>query len=242
MSIKTLYNENDSFSRDARLSKVLWLAKGSLEKECNILDIGCGDGKIAGELVKMGHKVAGIDISEKAIAEAKIKGVDARVSQIEEFETDKKYDLVIMTDILEHLFEPLEVLKKSKGWLTEDGKIVMNFPNHFDLRNRFRLFLGHSAVHWDHKELKPWEYQHIRFLTLNEIRKMVELAGFFVEKEQFNFMGGGLIPVKLTPAFVRSFLVKRWPALFSGKFGFLLSQKKDTKVSRKFFPKTLRGM
>jgi len=242
MSIKTLYNQNDSFSRDAKLAKILWLAKEKLKKECDILDVGCGDGKIGGELVNMGHHVDGVDVSEKGINSAREKGINAQLSQIEEFETDKKYDLIIMTDILEHLFEPLEILKKTKNWLKDDGKIVMNFPNHLDLRNRFRMFFGHSVVHWDHKELAPWDYQHIRFLTLKEIRKMAELAGFFIAKEQFNFMGGGIIPVKLTPSFVRYILVKKWPALFSGKFGFLLSQTKPEKVFRKFFPKTLKGM
>ncbi|MFA6321948.1 MAG: class I SAM-dependent methyltransferase [Candidatus Buchananbacteria bacterium] len=245
MSISTLYNQNDSFSRDARLSKILWLIEDELknEKKCDILDVGCGDGKIGGELVKMGHRVAGVDVSKKGITEARDKGMDATLSQIEEFDTEKKYDLIIMTDILEHLFEPLDALKKAKKWLRLDGKMAINFPNHFDLRNRFRMFLGRSIVHWDHNNLEAWDYQHIRFLTLTELRKMVGLAGFYIEKEQFNFMGGGILPVKITPSFLRYFLVRIWPSIFSGKFSLLLAPNKTGDITaKKYFTKTLKGM
>jgi len=242
MTIKDFYNKYDAFNTHASFEKIKRLIDFQNSKKLKILDIACGDGRVAEELIKIGHEVYGIDISEKAVKLANEKGVKAELANVENYQPEQKFDLVIATDILEHLFEPLEILKKMKKWLTENGKIIVNMPNHFDLRNRLRILFGKSIVHWSHKNLmEGWNYAHIRFLTLREFKEMIKKADFYIAKEQYNFMSGGLIPSRFTPKFIRKTLLKLSPNLFSGKFTFLLSNKKN-KINKIYILKTTKGM
>lgn len=242
MSIKDFYNKNDSFSSLASFEKIKRLIDFEDNKKLTILDIGCGDGRVTEELLKIGHDVYGIDTSEKAVKLAKEKGIKAVVNNIEDYQSEQKFDLIIATDILEHLFEPLEVLQKMRGWLNENGEIIVAMPNHFDLRNRLNILMGKSIVHWSLKRsIKSWDYDHIKFLTLKEFKEMIRRVGFFIKKEQYNFMGGGLIPSRFTPGFIREILLKLFPGLFSGKFIFSLSKEK-AKSEKIYVLKTIKGM
>ena len=243
--IKNYYSQNIVFARPASFEKIKRLLNLDSSKKLKVLDIGCGDGRVSEELVKLGHEVWGLDASEQAAHLAQEKGIKVIIGEIEKFEPDQKFDLIIMTDILEHLFDPLEMLVRAKSWLSPDGEIIINFPNHFDLRNRLQILFGESMTHWSHKNTPhkspPWLYSHIRFLTLSEVRAMIKQSGLFIVKEQFNFMAGGIVPTRLTPSFFRKFLVKTWPNLFSGKFTFLLKTKPE-KIERIYLAKTIKGM
>tara|TARA_Y200000002_G_scaffold206626_1_gene170451 strand:- start:10073 stop:10696 length:624 start_codon:yes stop_codon:yes gene_type:complete len=66
-------------------------------KESKILDLGCGEGRNSIPLSKMGYEVHGIDISDKAIDNAKKKQSDCVFQCIDLFElnTENKYDVII---------------------------------------------------------------------------------------------------------------------------------------------------
>lgn len=187
-----------------------------------IYDVGCGDGRLSRLLLDRGHVVAGLDANSEAVREAKRAGLAAEVGDAEgkwPVRTSSQ-DVVMLLDILEHTVEPADVLQEAKRVLKPDGSLVLTYLNHFDLRNRLAMLLGRGIVHWDHAryDLKPWSYTHYRYLKYYELRELLASVGFRVEVEQFNFMGGGIIPQQITPAGLRRALVNRWPELLSGKF------------------------
>jgi 2-polyprenyl-3-methyl-5-hydroxy-6-metoxy-1,4-benzoquinol methylase len=71
-----------------------------------ILEVGCGEGRLASHLSRLGHEVVAIDSSRKAVARAKRVGVDARVARFDEFD-DAPFDIILFTRSLHHL-HPLE--------------------------------------------------------------------------------------------------------------------------------------
>jgi SAM-dependent methyltransferase len=95
---------------------------------------------------------------------------------------DRTFDLVVCSDILEHLIEPLIVLKEAIRVLRDDGVVVISVPNHFYWPMRFRLLLGKGII-WrgllsDHgKNYREWDYMHIRFFTYKGFRQFLEAAG-----------------------------------------------------------------
>lgn len=190
------------------------------ERKLKILDIGCGPGTVSGPLVQMGHEVFGLDISDASVREAGAKGIKARLCDLEAEELpfpEGEFDLVMALDVLEHVFDPTAVLEKMKRVAKNDGALLICFPNHFDLINRLRILLGFGIVHWHHRKTKVWEYFHVRFPTLAEIREWIGANGLSIHKLQIN----SSVPRVLRP-FVPKPLVwlglRASGPLFSSKF------------------------
>jgi SAM-dependent methyltransferase len=95
---------------------------------------------------------------------------------------DCTFDFVVCSDILEHLLEPLVILKEAIRVLRDDGVVVISVPNHFYWPMRLRLLLGKGIV-WrgsliNHgADYQEWNYMHIRFFTYRGFRQFLEAAG-----------------------------------------------------------------
>ena len=138
-----------SFKETDKPSKIVmavrtWMAKqkGTFYKEmvpkdaAQVLDIGCGDGRLLDVLkhsCPKGWLYSGIDWSETAIERLKIKGYDGRsgnISQIDLSDWDEKFDLVIMHQLIEHVSDPRETLEKVKNLLNVGGVLSIETPDH----------------------------------------------------------------------------------------------------------------
>ena len=106
--------------------KALLLAKGK------VLDVGCGAGSHS--LYLQNEKklaVTAIDISEKAVEACKLRGVsNVKVEDILRFETDEKFDTIILlmngTGIFGKLENVSNYLQKLKSLLAENGQILID--------------------------------------------------------------------------------------------------------------------
>ena len=106
--------------------KALLLAKGK------VLDVGCGAGSHS--LYLQNEKklaVTAIDISEKAVEACKLRGVsNVKVEDLLHFETDEKFDTIILlmngTGIFGKLENVPNYLQKLKSLLTENGQILID--------------------------------------------------------------------------------------------------------------------
>lgn len=129
--------------------------------EIHILELGCGAGIVGFELYKAAHKrkgirYVGIDLDEKAINAAKNIVTTKKLERYFEFihsdankvllDQGRKYDIVLLPDIVEHIDNPLELLKSCKSVLHEDGLFIVsvptpNYPKIFGLQ--FHKGVGH---------------------------------------------------------------------------------------------------
>jgi ubiquinone/menaquinone biosynthesis C-methylase UbiE len=144
-----------------------------------LLDVGCGRGTLAGFL---GSKISlyGVDISEIAIAEA--KKVYKRADQIDLDQENLPYDngffdLAVVLDVIEHVFNPLSVIRKIQRALKNDGKLILSTPNilyekylkDFVRTRKFPKTSGDSF---------PYDGGHIHFFTYRDIFELMQEAGF----------------------------------------------------------------
>lgn len=107
--------------------------------ESRILDIGCGNGNISIHLGSLGHNVLGIDISEKTIAKArsnnKFPNVKFEVVSAEELQASgPQYDVIICSEVLEHLQKPEDLVRVIERLLKEDGRLIVTVPNGYGPR------------------------------------------------------------------------------------------------------------
>ena len=103
----------------------------------NVLEVGCGTGNTAFAISKCNAlSVTAIDYAEEAIKTCKntfeIDNLEFRCLSIEDV-TDK-YDVIVMQEVIEHLDEPEESIKRLMGNLTENGSLVLTCPNFTNLR------------------------------------------------------------------------------------------------------------
>ena len=113
----------------------------------NILDIGCGVGTLSLYLGNKGYSVEGIDISNKAIAQAKSasllfglgNNVKFYASNIESLKFKKRYDLIILSEVLEHLEDEEGTLGKVNKLLKRGGILFCTVPSKNAPLYRLRL-------------------------------------------------------------------------------------------------------
>ncbi len=108
-----------------------------------VLDIGCGAGRLTIMCAHFAKEATGFDFSESAIKLARLcasctktNNVEFLVSDINKFckQTSKKYDVITMIGVLEHVQEPVIILKDVAGLLDKDGILIIACPNFINFR------------------------------------------------------------------------------------------------------------
>lgn len=119
-----------------------WIGRNTdLEKVNRVLDIGCGVGGVLGYFRTNGHAVYGCDFVPDYIEHArrKVPQGDFRVGGLEQFRDDETFDLVILSDVVEHLRDPLALLRDMRRVLHPGSLVFVNVPGVFGISNfRFR--------------------------------------------------------------------------------------------------------
>ena len=107
------------------------------------LDVGCGTGNFAFFAAKNGGKVYAIDYSKKAISEAQKKFAHKNLifEQKDLRNIKDSYDVIVSNGTLEHMDNPLQVLRFFKKHLTTSGKIIITSPNWTNPRGYILLTL-----------------------------------------------------------------------------------------------------
>jgi SAM-dependent methyltransferase len=143
-----------------------------------VLDIGCGAGRV-GETIKQRQQahVTGIELDAAAAALAKMRLDRVLEGNIEHmtlpFEP-AEFDAVVCGDILEHLRDPLVLLRKVRTWLRPGGCIVASIPN---VRHH-SVVRGLINGNWTYESAGLLDGDHVRFFTRREIEKLFFRAGF----------------------------------------------------------------
>jgi 2-polyprenyl-3-methyl-5-hydroxy-6-metoxy-1,4-benzoquinol methylase len=95
-----------------------------------MLDIGCGDGSLIQRLSKKGWDVQGIDFDEKAVAHCKSKGLNVQAGDLisQKFPA-ASFDVITWNHVIEHVFNPKEVIAECYRILKPGGRLVIATPN-----------------------------------------------------------------------------------------------------------------
>lgn len=114
-----------------------------------ILDVGCNDGELSKQFKKKGNTVIGLEINPYLAEMAKDK-LDEVVLQDVEYRwqvKDNYFDFVVLSAILEHVFDPGSLLEESRRVLKQYGHLIVAVPNIAVLGNRIKLLFG-RPIDW----------------------------------------------------------------------------------------------
>ena len=149
-----------------------------------VLDIGCGGGKLGAAIKsRQSAHVTGIELNPAAIDAACQRLDEVVIGDVQaggiEFPAEN-FDCVICADVLEHLRDPLTVLRKVRRWLAPEGTLVTSIPNvrhHTVLRSLL-------AGNWTYESAGLLDEDHVRFFTRREIEKLLFRAGFAIQQQR----------------------------------------------------------
>lgn len=105
-------------------------------RKLSVLDIGCGVGTIGFYIAEKGHTFLGIDISERAISIAKeykkisrSKNTFFILGDVQSTIIRQKFDMVICTEVIEHLEKDEEMIKRINRLLKRNGILLLSTPS-----------------------------------------------------------------------------------------------------------------
>jgi trans-aconitate methyltransferase len=153
------FEESDFWSK-VKVKLILKLVEGK-----KVLDVGCGSGLLSKTLLNKGYNVTVIDNDTKAIEIANKKGINGFVSDINTWQTQEKFDCIILGDVLEHIEDDKSAMKKVHKMLEPNGCIVVNVPAYQTLFSVHDAALGHK-----------------RRYSNAELESKLQDSGFTVEK------------------------------------------------------------
>ncbi len=201
-----------------------------------VLDVGCGAGRLAEWFQQHGLDYSGVDISQNAVDELRQRGFRVQQANIMEslpFE-EGTFDVVVVFEVLEHLFSPQSCLAEMGRVLKDGGVLLGSVPNIAFLPNRLMLMAGiFNPGGAPSTALKtPWCDPHIRFFCRRSLslflRNCERLDAFRIEGRPFSLLD---FPVLYKQkGMIRSllnllglpfgFLGRLYPALFSSHLFF----------------------
>lgn len=146
-----------------------------------ILDIGCGEGRFL-QLIKKytGAETWGIESQTKCaeIAKSSIdKMICGKVEDVLKYIPEVYFDCITFNDVLEHLYDPYEILRLARNKLNPLGIIVASIPNVRFFDNLYELIIKGD---WKYKEAGILDYTHLRFFTKKSILRLFNEAGYMV--------------------------------------------------------------
>ena len=116
-----------------RLLKDFGLLEHEHPERVNIFEFGCSEGMVLYELKKRGYSVMGEDVCAIAGEAERTLGISIDTRPIEEFEAGgHKFDLIMSFHVMEHLRDPMGVMKKLGTMLSDGGRMLLHIPMNDD--------------------------------------------------------------------------------------------------------------
>jgi 2-polyprenyl-3-methyl-5-hydroxy-6-metoxy-1,4-benzoquinol methylase len=163
------------------------LGAAGLKASLRILDVGCGNGRLLQGMVATGRELHGCDWIADAPAGVPMHyaQVDLNRSGLTHYE-DASFDLVLSSDVIEHLESPGAALREIARVLRPDGIAVISFPNSWNLLERVRYLLTGKFRRF-RSERVSGAWGHISFFTAEVLESLCDRARLDIRQ----LTGGG---------------------------------------------------
>jgi O-antigen biosynthesis protein len=159
-----------------------------------VLDVGCSTGYLAQRIQGRGATVVGLEIDERAAAQARRFCKAVHVGDVEKMELPfepASFDAVVCGDIIEHLRDPQSFLTRLRPLLAADGRLVLSTPNVANWAMRIGLLFGRFR----YTDWGILDKTHTHLFTRKTLEDCVEAAGYRVTVFDFTVP----VPVLSTP-------------------------------------------
>jgi ubiquinone/menaquinone biosynthesis C-methylase UbiE len=161
------------------------LVKGMKVKK--VLDIGCASGYMTNKISQIlsGSQIWGIDVYAKAInfGKRKYPRIEFKVADARNLPfRANSFDLVVCYETIEHVLNPLKMLKEIQRVLKKNGYALVAMDSG-SLLFRVVWFV------WENTKGKVWRKAHLHTFKHKNLEKLIEKSGFTIFKKKFSHLG-----------------------------------------------------
>ena len=155
-----------------------------------VLDVGCGVGLNGAAIKRSGARVTGLEIVPRSIERARAvldEVISADITSdaaLRDALGSRRFDLIVLADVLEHTVEPRAVLERLLPYLEDDGQVLISLPN----VAAWTVRLGLLAGRFDYQPSGILDDTHLRFFTRESAARLCESAGLEVLTQAQNPM------------------------------------------------------
>lgn len=158
----------------------------------NCIDLGCADGGGTKILLDNFKRVVAVDASEKMLEKLRKNITSHKLhvikSYIENLKLDEKFDTIILSHILEHVDDPIRVLKVARSLAHGRSRIIIDVPNAFSLHRQAGVLLGQLKSEYYLNE-QDASVGHQRVYDMEKLLaaidkvnlKVIKTGGFFLK-------------------------------------------------------------
>lgn len=146
----------------------------------NIIELGCSTGAL-GEALKLRQnaRVFGVELLEDYASQARERLDQVLVSDAETFAAGQPpqgapFDCLIAADVLEHLVDPWETLRRTVGMLAPAATVIVSVPNVFYWKTLRRAL---ATRHWPREDEGIFDRTHLRWFGPGDARELMAGAG-----------------------------------------------------------------
>jgi 2-polyprenyl-3-methyl-5-hydroxy-6-metoxy-1,4-benzoquinol methylase len=155
----------------------------------DVLDVGCGEAFLAEKIAGNGNRVVGVDVLERPCRAVALdryvradldQGLGVALPALR----GRKFDLILLQDVLEHLRAPGRLLRDCAGLLKANGRVLVSLPNVANVTVRLGLLFGR----FQYSRRGILDETHLRFYTRRTARRLLEDAGYEVVEQRMTVM------------------------------------------------------
>lgn len=137
------------------------------------LEVGIGNGEMLACALEMGYQTDAVEICREDCENVSgLLGLDIKWADFLEYSTSKKYDVIVMGDVLEHISEPVRALEKAYEMLAENGVLWLSTPN---FESAFTRISGFNDPMWN-------QLNHFTYFSFSGLKPILEKIGFDVKR------------------------------------------------------------
>ncbi|MCL2204081.1 MAG: class I SAM-dependent methyltransferase [Defluviitaleaceae bacterium] len=134
----------------------------------DLFEIGIGASECLLAAREIGYDAFGIDVIERHVEDAKnLYGLNAETADINEYKTGRQWDVIIMGDVLEHVTDPEEAMKKVNTLMKDDGAVWISTPS---FESAFSAVAGHNDA------MRRQQY-HLNYFSRESLYALLDRCG-----------------------------------------------------------------
>ena len=148
--------------------------------------MGCGNGSLSNIIAQQGYEVVGVEESASGVKLASQSYPDchfigASISALPYAELENSVDVVLSTEVIEHLLYPRELLRDAKKCRKPNGCLILTTPDHGYIKN-----LALAASEKMDKHFNPlWDGGHVKFFSVTTLTTLLSSEGYTNIKFKF---------------------------------------------------------